>query len=322
MKKFCLILIVVLAALSCVLVGCNNVPREITLYVPDGAPALAVANIVSDGAVGQTRVNTVITTGEDVVAKCASGEADVAILPTNAAVTICNKRSDYLLYTVNVHGLLYVVGTQQLASIADLTGEVLSIGLANTPEYVMKTVLDYKGVDYSNGGAVTLTYKADATEIIPLMMQAAAKGEQKFAVLGEPAVTNLLNKAASQDKQMYRLFDLQQLWKDATDSDSDGYPQASMIVKRDLAANATFMSALQEMVFSNEEFLLNNLDKLNALMKNAGSSLDVNYTAEIISNCNIHAVLASQSQAGLNAYLAKFSALAQYLPLSQDIFYE
>ena len=322
MKKLIFVLIVIFAVLSCALVGCAETPNEITLYVPDGAPALAVANIASSKHIGATAVQTVITTGEDVVAKCASGEADVAILPTNAAVTICNKRNDYLIFTVNVHGLLYVVGTQQIEDITQLSGDVLSIGLANTPEYVMKTVLDYHGVNYSAGGSVTLTYKADATEIIQTILPAAAKGEGKFAVLGEPAVTNLLNKAAQQGLAMYRLFDLQLLWKQATASQTDGYPQASMIVKKDLLHNKSFAESLQQLVFSNDRFLQENLASLNELLRSAGSNLDVNYTSEIIKNCNVKAVFARDLQTELNVYLQNFPGLTDYLPLSQDIFCE
>ena len=330
MKKFSVVTICLVAilSLSCALCGClrtpsgDKLPDSISCYVPDGAPALAVANIASCKKIAGVSVSTVVTTGEDVVAKCASGEADMAVLPTNAAVTICNKRNDYLLYSVNVHGLLYVVGTKNITELSQLEGTVLSIGLGNTPEFVFKTVLDNKGVTYGDNGDIDFQYYADGSTIIPLLMQSATKGETKFAVLGEPAVSNLLNKAAEQGKDMFRLFDLQQLWQEATDSDTTGYPQASLIVKKTLLNNKEFADSLHQLVFSNGEYLQQNLSSLNALMKSVGSSLDVDYTAEIINNCNIHAVLAKDVKDDLNTYLQKFSAVAELLPLSQDIFYE
>lgn len=322
MKKILVFLVCILAVLSFALCGCAQVSEDVTCYVPDGAPALAVANIVSGKKIGGLSVETIVTTGEDVMAKCAVGEADIAILPTNAAVTVCNKRNDYLLYSVNVHGLLYVVGTKQCTDLSELKGTVYSIGLGNTPEFVFKTILDYNGVDYSDGGNVQLQYYTDAATIIPLLMQAAQKGETKFAVLGEPAVSNLIEKAAAQNKDMFRLFDLQQLWQQATGSETLGYPQASLIVKKELMKDKSFAANLEKAVFSNKEFLRQNLSSLNALMQSVGSNLDVNYTIEIIDKCNLQAIFAKDIKADIETYLDKFAAMKQYLPLSQDIFYE
>lgn len=322
MKKLFILLICIVAVVPFALCGCSHLPTDITCYVPDGAPALAVADIVSDKKIGETSVKTIVTTGEDVMAKCAVGEADMAILPTNAAVTVCNKRDDYLLYSVNVHGLLYVVGTKQISALSQLQGDVYSIGMGNTPEYVFKTVLDYNSVDYSDGSNMQLQYYSDASSIVPLLLQAAQKGETKFAVLGEPAVTNLLNKAALQNREMFRLFDLQQLWQQATDCETSGYPQASLIVKKSLLQDKSFAENLEKSVFSNQTFLQQNLSLLKSLMQDAGSSLDVDYTAEIIDKCNLKAVFAKDVKADLETYLGKFASMQQYLPLSQDIFYE
>lgn len=322
MKKITLLLICIVAASSFAFCGCSDLPDNVTCYVPDGAPALAVANIASSKKVGKTNVETIVTTGEDVVAKCSVGEADMAILPTNAAVTICSKRKDYSLFTVNVHGLLFVVGTKKIADLSELSGKVYSIGLGNTPEYVFKTVLENKNIDYSENGKLQLQYFADASTIIPLLMQGAQKGETCYAVLGEPAVSNLLAKAKAQGKDMLRLFDLQKLWQQATESEVVGYPQASLIVKKELLQNKSFADELTQAVFSNGEFLLQNLNELNSLMKSIGSSLDVNYTAEIIDNCNLKAVSAKDIKTDIETYLAKFAAMKAYLPLSKDIFYE
>lgn len=317
MKKLVVFLIVAVTLLTCILCGCT--PSEtITLFVPDGAPALAVANIINDKQVGGREVNTVVTTGEDVVAKCASGEADMAVLPTNAAVKICSDRDDYLLFTVNVYGLLYVLGTENISSIADLQGETLySIGLGNTPEYVFKTICDASQVSYDANGGIEIKYEADGSTIIPQIVS----GKAKFALLGEPAATNLINKAASQGLTVYRLFDLQQLWQQVTQSDSVGYPQASMIVKKDLLTSK-FAQQLFLKLTDNYAFLTDNCNTLNDLMKQAGSSLDVNYTVEIIDRCNLKLTMAQDAKADIERYLETFSAMQKYLPINDSIYYE
>ena len=313
MKKTVIISLVLLIALLCVLVGCDT-EGEITCYVPDGAPALAVAKIIADGKVGDSNVTTYVTTGEDVVAKCASGEADMAILPSNAAVKICSDRNDYRLFSVNVFGLLYVVGTRQVASLAELCeNTVYSIGLGNTPEYVMKKILDVNGVSYAD----TFEYITDGTTAVQMILGSQAE----FALLGEPAVTNLIQKAAEKGKTVYRLFDLQQLWQQATDSSEAGYPQAALIVKNSLLTD-DFAHNLQQILQQNTQFLLANLAGLNDLLKGAGSSLDVSYTAEIIARCNVRFTAACEIKNDLETYLATFQAMQKFLPLSDDIFYE
>ena len=317
MKKlitFTVILVLIMCA--CAFTACSG--DELTLYVPDGAPALSVAKIIHDGKVGSNPVNTVVTTGEDVVAKCAAGEADMAVLPTNAAVKICSERDDYALFSVNVWGVLYIVGTEQIEDIAELQGQTLfSIGLGNTPEYVFKKICDTRGIDYNGGNGITIQYEADASSIIPKILS----GNAKFALIGEPAVTQLTAKAAEKGKSIYNLFDLQLLWQQATNSDQLGYPQAGMIVKKSLLTNS-FASALRAVLQQNHDFVTSNAGDINALMQGAGSSLNINYTAEILERCNLKLVAASDVKADIEQYLSTFAAMAKFLPIKDGVIYE
>lgn len=333
MKKVFVIFLLAIAALSLCCCNVNNQTssndnepsQTLICYVPDGAPALAVANIIADKSVGKTPVETTVTTGENAVAKCVSGEADMAILPTNAAVTVLSKRSEYCLFTVNVQGLLYVVGTQEVTNLSDLTGKtVYSIGLGNTPEFVFKKILDTQNIAYGTLGEgeaanqVTFKYETDGSTIIPLVLQ----GKAQFAVLGEPAVTNLISKAASQNKTVFRLFDLQQLWQQATNSNSAGYPQASLIVKRDLLSQGKFAELLMQKLSDNSSYIMQNAASLNQLMQSAGSSLDVDYTPEIIERCNLTVVSAISAKQNIENYLQTFQAMQTFLPLNTSLFYE
>ena len=314
MKKFLAIVIAIMLIITaCVFCACEG--EELTMYVPDGAPALSVAKIINDGKVANHKVTSVVTTGEDVVAKCASGEADLAVLPTNAAVTICNKRDDYQIFSVNVYGVLYIVGTSHIESISELEGETLySIGQANTPEFVFKEICERKSIDYS---VITINFQPDASTIIPQILN----GNAKFALIGEPAVTQLKNKAASLGKSVEVLFDLQEEWQEATGSEQKGYPQASLIVKKELLTDK-FAAELMKSLTANKQFILSHCDQLNGIMRNAGSSLDLNYTSELLERCNLTAISASSAKADVERYLSTFKAMANFLPLSDDIIYE
>lgn len=334
MKKLFSVLllsIILVGALVCV-AACDNSPEgQLVCYVPDGAPALSIANIMADKKVGNADVEVVVSTGNDVVAKCTAGEADMAVLPTNAAVKICSERDDYQLFSVNVYGVLYIVGTQQISSLADLKGKVVhSIGWNNTPEYVFSKVLENAGIAFEkevdsakDGNTVGINYYTEASSIVPLVVEKKVD----FALIGEPAVTNLKAKAAANNLTIYNLFDLQEEWKNAVGSDENGYPQASMIVKKSWLEQKGFAKALEETVKANKQYLLNNLDTLNELMQSYGSSLNVAYTKEVIESCNLNVVMAKSAKSDVETYLSAFPKgfVSQYLPdgkLKDGVCYE
>lgn len=329
MKKFAkfTIMLLMLVLVTSALSGCvhGKLPENISCYVPDGAPAMAVANIIADGTLETTAVTTTITTGEDVIAKCSSGEADIAILPTNAAVKILKSRDDYSLFTVNVQGLLYIMGTTEISELSQLVGKkVYSIGANNTPQFVFNKILDNNSILHCEFGnlvdatQINIKYESDGSSIIPLFMNSTAE----FAVLGEPAATNLINKAKTKGITVYRLFDLQKLWKEATNSDNVGYPQAGMIVKNELLSQGNFAESLYTKLSENSDYLAANASELNTLLQNAGSSLDVSYTAEIIERCNLTCLKAVSVKEDIETYLGAISAMQQYLPLDDSIFYD
>ena len=329
MKKFISLFsaILLVAMLSTMLFACQPntppddvpaAPENVSVYVPDGAPAMAIANIIKSGKIGaDTKANVTLTTGQNVIAKAQKGEADIAVLPTNAAATVYNAtKGAYRMLSVNVHGLLYLMGTTQIQSLSDLVGkEVQSIGLGNTPEYVFKRVLKANNLEVVNSdeavsGKVAVRYHEDGSTIIPLFVA----GKAQFAVLGEPAATNLVNKM-KKDKSVdvYRLADLQAEWKKAVNSSSDGYPQACVIVKTELLNNATFLSALRAALADGVKFATESYAELAEILKGAGSALTVNYTKDLVERCNLRYTEASTSglKQDVVEYLKEFGFSAE-----------
>ena len=316
-------LIVLVAAMTFTFVACqpNNLPDDntdpisVTLYTPDGAPAMSVAKIIADGKIGNITAKVEIAqNAQDIVAKAtkAERELELAVLPTNAAATVYNAtKGDYVLFSINTYGLLYIMGTEQVSDLNALKGQVLySIGLGQVPQYVFDKVLAHAGIekvsnsDVAEEGKLAIKYADNAQGINPLMLQ----GKAKFGLLGEPAATQLVNKAAAAGKTVYRLFDVQQLWKDAVGGTKTGYPQACLIVKKSLLANKTFAKALDEAMSANAAYIAANVGTLKTTLAGAGSKVDVDYTAEIVTRCNISYIKANSDglKAELAAYLAEF----------------
>lgn len=309
MKKFIAIILLVVCCVC--LCGCKaDKPQSLKLYAPDGAPCLAVANIFADRCLGDYAVDCQIVAGVDIRAKVLNGEADIAVLPTNMAVSLYNSGCNYVMTSVNVWGVLYLVGRTQLTDLDELIGKVVySIGLANTPEYVFKTILDSNGVPYCEHGTTEVADKvmidyslADGSKIIPKLLS----GEVQYAILGEPAVTNAIAKCQQKGITLYNVFDLQSLWDKvfvakypqyATQSSYVGYPQACVVVKKSLATDE-FVTTLLQKLQQNSQYIEQNASSLAEIL-----GTGTQYTAQTVAKCNIGVVQAINVKQRLEQYL-------------------
>ena len=254
--------------------------------------------------------------GVDVRAKVLNGEADIAVLPTNMAVSLYNAGCNYIMTSVNVWGVLYLVGRTQLTSLQELVGKVVySIGQANTPEYVFKTILDENGVPYCDYNSTEVTDKVmmdysltDGSKIIPKLLS----GDVQYAILGEPAVTNAIAKCQQKGITLYNVFDLQALWDQvfvakypqyATQSSYVGYPQACVIVKKSLATEE-FVATLVAKLQANSQFIEDNAGQLSQILDTG-----LQYTAQTVAKCNVRVVEANSVKQRLEQYLDAINAV-------------
>ncbi len=326
MKKILVVTFSLLILCSVLLFGgCanTNTDKTYSLVVPDGAPAMAVASLLADNVVNGTKVVTTITTGQDAQSKVLSGQADLAILPTNLAANLYNKGSGYKLVTVNVYGLLYLVASQDM-SLADLQGKVVaSIGKSNTPEYVFKKILSDNNIPYADGdvaqsGVVTIRYYTSAAEILPLLLS----GEIECALIGEPAVS----KALSANTSLRIVADLQQLWGNSSHG-AEGYPQAGLVVSQKLLdENSAFVDSLVQRLMGNNQYMLDNADKLGKLFEEGGSQelSSVAFDKTLIQRCNLNTVTAKDAYNGLVQYfetLYNFNAASVGNKMPDNSFY-
>lgn len=93
---------------------------------------------------------SVLSTPDEAVAKVASGEADIAAVPTNLASALYAKTNGKVkMLAVNTLGVLYILenGTA-INSVKDLKGKTIySTGQGANPEYVLRYVLEKNGLD-------------------------------------------------------------------------------------------------------------------------------------------------------------------------------
>ncbi|MGN1099661.1 MAG: ABC transporter substrate-binding protein [Christensenellales bacterium] len=305
MKKFYLrltsLLILVLSFTSLFACGKPSEPTTLKMVVPTGAPALAVADLFGSNPTESLgyKLEIEVVSADAIVAKVTSGEADMAIMPTNTAAVAYSKGTDIKLVSSNVFGLLYMVGKEQFADLSELKGKVVyNIGQGKTSDALFQYILDSHGIGYEVGDTaltddkVYLAYVSDGSELPPMLKT----GKAEYAILGEPAATK-----AREVSGCVQVMDIQAEWQSITGQSS--YPQASFVMKTSLTENTGLVSALLGAMEANVESIKENPAAAGEALASAGVTLPVALTEEIVGRCNIRLVKAADAKVSITSYL-------------------
>ena len=261
------------------LAACNDdkdvAPDTLQLYVPDGAPALAVAKFIAEKdtlTVAGYKIAVNIVPANQIAAHMAKADGDIVIMPANAGMNLISKGAGYEFVCSNTRGILYMLSLEQgTVTPADLAGKKVGcIGEGAVPEYALMTVLEANGV----ADDVDVRFFADGAAV-----QAALKaGTIDFGIVGEPAAT------AGASKGFFTVMDMQAEFNEATDSES-GFPMSSTFVSEALAGEDGFVEALIAALEDNVDYIAENAAGMTALLQGAGSTSA--YPAASIPRCNV-----------------------------------
>lgn len=261
------------------LAACNDdkgvAPDTLQLYVPDGAPALAVAKFIAEKdtlTVAGYKIAVNIVPANQIAAHMAKADGDIVIMPANAGMNLISKGAGYEFVCSNTRGILYMLSLEQgTVTPADLAGKKVGcIGEGAVPEYALMTVLEANGV----ADDVDVQFFADGAAV-----QAALKaGIIDFGIVGEPAAT------AGASKGFFTVMDMQAEFNEATDSES-GFPMSSTFVSEALAGEDGFVEALVAALEDNVDYIAENAAGMTALLQGAGSTSA--YPAASIPRCNV-----------------------------------
>lgn len=310
---FCFMLIVT--------ASCNKPNKKIVVCVPDGAPTLAVYNVIKDKSLlsGYDVEVQVVADATQIAQKVTSAGCDVAVMPLNLASKVYNSGVDIKLYSINVFGVLYMIGKTDVNDLADLSGKVVAYtGIGGTPEITLQLVLDNGSVAYefsqtAISGKVALNGVNAGSDAIALVKQ----GKADFAVLGEPAVTQA-NKVLGTKVVM----DMQAEWAKVVAENS--YTQAGVVLAKSVYENADFVNKLGNALQNNQSVLQADYASVKQTIQSAGSTLSVDFTQETVTRLNIGCKTAISARQDVEKYL---TALKNYNPkliggnLPNDKFY-
>lgn len=327
MKKFLIVFLTLIMGLTAFsFVACNDNSEQdntasLSLYAPDGAPALSVARLLNDreiikgidvNIVSASTISTFVT-GEDL-------KADICILPVNLASKMLGNALNYQMLGVVTNGNLFLMRKGEGETITNnnlnsLIGKKVGvINLSNVPGLTFKAILKQNDIPFhtlTDNGAlandkVNLVGLADGTSVVP-------NSDCDFFVVPEPAATTKQN--ATQNK-LTICGSLQQMY-----GEGNGYPQAVVVAKKSVINNNK--AQIQNLINSfgeNSSWLSSSSTSMemvvNAVISGfvdkemAPTFTAKNLNAIVIENCGISFAKASDAKESVLSYLASINAIS------------
>lgn len=278
MKKILALALALCMALS--LVTLASAEDTTSVYALMGPTGIGMVSLMEDHA--DEYAFTLVGAPDAVVSAIASGEADIAAVPTNLAATLYNKtKGNVQLLALNTLGVLSILEMgETIQSVEDLAGKTLyATGQGSTPEYVLNYILAANGLTDS----VTVEYKSEHAELATL----AAAGDVDLVLLPEPHVTSVL----SQNAQYRIALDVTALFEEAAAKNGEENTTMSMgcvIVRKDFAqANPEKVAAFMEAYAQSIEFVNSDVEAASQLVEKHGIMPKAAVAAKAIPNCHI-----------------------------------
>lgn len=137
--------------------GAVEYSGKITVYAPDGAPALGLAKLMSANELlncAEIEYNVVDATTIQTFVTGNSPAADVCVLPVNMAVKLLGSGEKYKLLGTLTHGNLYLVsnGKESITprNISQLRGKTVGVvNLPQVPGLTLKAILKKYDISFS-----------------------------------------------------------------------------------------------------------------------------------------------------------------------------
>lgn len=205
-------------------------PLSLNIVTPSGAPSLSMVKMIKENpSLGEnvTATYSVLESTELLSSTVMSEEADIAIVPTNLALMLYNKGVNYKFAGTSVWGVMYIAGTEDIKGWEDIKNkEIYTIGRGLTPDILVRYLSKQNGIDPDT--EMDFNYLGGASELAQYFIS----GKSTLAVLPEP----LLSTALMKNPNAKVIMDLQDEWSLVSGGEK-GYPQAGVIIKKDLIEN-------------------------------------------------------------------------------------
>lgn len=223
-------------------------------------------------------------------------KAAFAVVPTNMAAILYNKKVNYKLAAIPVWGTLYLFGQENINSWQELKGKKIHLmAKGMTPDVMFRYLLKQHGLDPQKD--VDLDYSFP-THIE--LANAVASGKARMGVISEPLVSMVMAK----NTKVHPIFSLNKEWKTITQKE---IPQTALLVNKKLASEQpalvnSFLEKYKESVQwvnTNPEKAAKSIIKQN-ILKNEEIAV------QTIPRCNLKFRTASEVSNQVHDYLTLF----------------
>ena len=318
MKRLICLIISLLTAIS--ITGCSK--SNITVYAPDGAPALSLYKAMDTVSgvdfkiVGSETIETVVT-GRDMV-------ADVCILPLDSASRLIGDGSNYQMLGAVTHGNFYFLskdGEINEDNLSSLVGKTIGVlQLKKVPGLTFKAVLDSFEIPYVEISNVSLKQQDKVNLIAINKTEVCSSGADVYLVPSPMA--DIKEKATSYSV----VGSLHELYSDS------GFIQAVVVAKKSvITSNINKVKEIISCIKGVESLLLQeSVEKICLTIENnlesglTPSFNKNNLTSTSISRANIKFISAKNCKAEVLEFLQKIKAVepSAVKDVSDEFFYQ
>ena len=310
MKKIFTALALVFAAMFvavCVsaYVKTGNTSPRISVYSPDGAPALGISYLLA-GKEKFENFNTEYHVVDPLVIQTyVSGRnpaADVCVLPVNLAVKLLGNGERYRLLGTLTHGNLYLLSKENKIitpnNISDLKDKTVGVAnLAQVPGLTVKLILkEYGLTDSVKHMAIT------AQEV-------GLRDDIDYFVVPEPAASAKVNAV----KDLEFSGDIQALYGGEV-----GYPQAVVVAKRELGG--AFLDEFTSALEKSGDWITDESTSIQEIAEAVKSHLAPgmqpaltvqNLSLSVIKNCSVNFVRADACKEEIKQFIEKLNGVSE-----------
>ncbi len=327
-RKISIVLASLLFAVGFVACGDGKEDKEITVYMPDGAPALALAGMMAEdtkddgvtyNVVPATAIASKVTYKEE------EKNADLCVMPVTAASKLLGNGEKYTMLGAVTHGNLYLIAKDGVEYTAEnlslLVGKNVGVLQINeVPGLTFKATLNKYGIawqELTNDG----TMAEDKVNLVAITgVEAVGAIDADCFMVAEPAAT-------AQGKKGYSIVgDLQALY-----GGENGYPQAVLVAKKSLVSEKSeWVKEFVSQVELSSEWLLSASGEdivaaVSAHMEDEGAVTSLKaplLSSAVLGRCGIYFTYAATCKAEVEGFLNGMLAVNnKAAAIPQEAFY-
>ncbi len=276
-------------------------PEDVTIRVgslkgPTSMGLVSLMDLSKKGQAANQYEFTMVTAADELVARIASGDMDIALIPANVASILYHKTQGGIsVIDINTLGVLDVVSSDDsIRSLTDLKGKIIYMtGKGTTPDYVFHYLLSENGLTESD---ITLEFKSEPAEVAAILKeQPGAVG-----VLPQPFVTAV----CAQNENLKIVLDLTREWQAVQKSGGSQLVTGVTIVRNDFLkeypdALALFLSEHQ----ASARYTSTNPDETSELIAALGIIEKAPIAKKALPYCNITCITGEEMKTALSGYL-------------------